>query len=283
MAVRYTKVSGKDRTFLPEEVRARLLGMKNWVYAALDEEEDIWCAYLVLAMVPGIRGTLQIHDLYVKPEYRDQMIGSRLLETAVSDAESVGVRRLFYKDIRPAIGQLWENQRFCEFNSFFMIRASESVDFYNADSIRENPRIERMKKQYAKLPIRTYASFSDVPVKKWLRKLGRANTIFDETSCDLEHTRFFTEGDEICGVAPVQIIRSFQAVLTGLYLEEEHENINPELARLMLRVHCIDSVLSAGCKKVFLISENDRDRKSVTELLGEPDGTQYVAEWVRQL
>ena len=281
MAITYKQVNAKDKSFLSEEIRARLLGTRYWVYAAMDEEAGTWCGYLVISMVGGMPDTMQIQGIYVKPDYRRQKIGTRLFETAEADALSVGAKRFYFKDIHETRGGLWENVPFCERLGFTMISSEEIVDYYDGRELAKNERLPQMLKTYARLPIKAFSSFDAPAVKSWKKRLNQSYLFFDEESTSPAHSRFYVDNGEIRGASAVQVIRSFQAVLTGLYADEDLNGMNKELVRLMLKVSCIDSVLHAGCNKIYILSRDTPDRKSLTELLGAPVNEYHAVEWTK--
>ena len=114
MSFEYKRIIDAEKTLLPVEVRARLLLVKNWVYAAVDTEADTWCAYLCLSAMDRSTDMLQLQALYVKPEYRRMKVGSRLLEHTFADAASAGARGIYYKELGTDPEQLAINRPFCE-------------------------------------------------------------------------------------------------------------------------------------------------------------------------
>ncbi len=283
MSFEYKRVIDAEKTLLPEEVRARLLLVKNWVYAAVDTEADTWCAYLCLSAMDRSTDMLQLQALYVKPEYRRMKVGSRLLEHAFADAASAGARSIYYKELGTNPEFLAINRPFCELCGFVKAGDGERIDFYDAKHLSENKKLKHVLKVYGSLPVKEFSDPNDPLIVRWRKRINSEGVSSGLDIYDLKHSRFYLEEGEIKAAVYVQVIRTFRAVLELYYPDGGSGGSKEKLAKLMLILHSIESLLANGCKRIYVMNANGENDNYITDLMGEPDGMCYAVEWIRYL
>ena len=283
MSVEYKKIIGRDQSILPEELRARVFGRKSWMYAAVDTEANDWYAWLLLSLSEGTSNMMQLHDLYVKPERRDEGIGSGLLEYAIADVKRAGARSVYYKEIHETEGAIWENASFIKDHGFTMITANEAIDYYDLSKLSDHGKIQQMLRQYGRLKIVRFKDYEALPLRKWRKKLNLGMAALSPKGLELKHSWFYAEESEIKAAVFVKIVRSFQAVITGIFMEEDEISVNSELVRTLLYAYAIGSVISAGCTKLYVMSTDEKEQKAVAELISAPDGCSFATEWIREV
>ena len=283
MKIEYQKIIDKDRDIISDELKSRLTGRKNWMYAAVDTDEDTWCAYLVLALSDCADRMMQLHELYVKPEYRGYGIARRLVEYALGDAGNAGVTSVYYKEIGSFETDIWINASFCQNCGFNMAVANERIDYYEAKRLLGNKKIQQLLKRYGKMKIAKIEDRQDARLRKLEKRINVRMSFLSDRNLDLRYSRFYIEQGDIRAAIYVDNVRPYRAVITGIYVDKDFIEENINLVRLMLMVHAIDGVLSDGCEKVYIMTDDEWEQGAAAEIMGEPDGICYATEWVKEL
>lgn len=282
MSIEYKRISKEGAVIIPEEYRARVFGQKCWIFAAIDTEDHSWCGHLLLSVAEGVQGMIQLHELYVKPERREEGIGSELLEYAVRTVQQAGANRIYYKEITETEGAMWENASFCERNGFSMVVANADIDCFDLNSFDQGM-IDRKISLYENLKFVRFQDEKDPLLVKWDKKNNGRMPSISASGADLKLSRFYIEDEEIKAAIFVKRERTFQAVVTGICIDENHTEVNKTLIRSLLVLYAIDGAIRSKCRKLYIMYDEETEKKTVSSLAGEPDGSAYATEWVREV
>ncbi len=283
MAIIYKKMKNDEVSYLPEPVMKRMDEEKSWAFCAIDTDRDKWCACLLLSMTEGIQDMMQLHGLYVKPAYRNESIGKSLLEYAINIAISAGARSFFYKEITETRGMLWSSRHICVSQGFRASVIDEHIVYYETKKLKYNLNIKKVMQKTAKIPIIKLDNYDDIRLKKLKKKINSRLYFLENDIYDLEHSRFYVDGENILAVACVKTDEEKEATFQGIYFTDDCPKDKIKMINPILMVHCVNSVLSAGCEKLYLTIQGDTDHDASVGLLGEPDGDYYAIEWIKNV
>ncbi len=265
----------------PEDILAELQDTKPYFYVAAERFASQVVGAAAVSLSETLPDMMQLHYVTVREGFREQGVGSYLIEELCGILKEAGMRYLLYRSLGASDRRMVRIAGFALKNLFLPVARDTKVLEYPAEGVRERPLIKKTEETADKTPgITFFKDYKDPKILDFNRDPEHGTLAITPKTAQLRYSRFYLKKDRIVGAGMVQVTRDGYAVLQEIFLEEGTD----ERVWALLLSHCLLAVSKTiGVERICLRVRGDARRNAIRSVLGEPAAEYSAVEMVRYL
>lgn len=191
---------------MPDRVLPEFLlrGQKEHIILGAKDENGTLHAYASFHRQPFPQRTLMLEYLYVNEQQRGRGIARQLIRFAKDVFSQAGMRGMTTKQAGEE-EKLLQGHEFLKHLGFVPITLSARTVLYYLQDLAESRLMEMSPEQRRQLPkIEQIDKRDDFRVVEFTKECRKHGFVFERSRYDTEFTRFYLEGQKICGVIAME-------------------------------------------------------------------------------
>ncbi|WP_029322116.1 GNAT family N-acetyltransferase [Butyrivibrio sp. AE3004] len=235
----------------------------------------------VFSVSDEIEGAALLHYINVAESYRNEGVGSKLLDYSLKSMKSAGTKYVLYRETADNPINLIISYNFATDNGFIPIVENEKILSYKMETILGGK--FAMKMMGKKDSLNNIIGIDD-PKDNRIIKFNEDNSdVFyklEKGNYDPCYSGFYVKDDKIVG-ALRGVLRDKTVILGDVYLETGYES--DDIYTSLLEYVLILLTQDVRVENIVIQVTGEKRRSIINSLLGEPDAERNAIELVRYL